>query len=1119
MNRRGCGDPGVLSMRRPACGPKRDRRWIPAFAAAVLVFAVADRSAADVTRSGDVSPAFTPGPVVDLSGQRIFIGNTSGGVGGIGTVNVTAGGILTAAQIVSGTGGLGTGFFNVTGAGSTVNLTGGATNNGLDIGSWGTGVVSVANGGLIACASVAACPFSNIGNGAGSTGTMTINSGAVTGLGQLTVGLGAVAPGFGTPGANTSATLSITNGGTLASNGFNSVAANSGQAGRVTGNVTIDGAGSKWTIGRDLAGGGSQAGLALAPNANAVANVTLSNGANVTITGSRSNPAGDNSLPFVAVSGTTNSGAASTSTLTVTTGASIVIAGDTGYINVGGNNGLSAGGTGTLNITAGGTVSGSGPNGLSFVGIGRTNATGTVNISGPGSQLVVAGVGGQNTQGLDGVGGLVLVGSNGNGLSGTLNVTNGGSLVISDNGLVASTGSMGLRIGDHVGSVSGTVTVSGAGSSIVVTSTGGSATTPYVLVGNGATGAMTISDGATVSILGSGERNFTVNNTATGSGVLTMTNGATIVASRFAVADNGGIGAATIDHSTINLDGVIIFNGVPQGAGVRVGRGDGANGLLTMQNGAVININNTVDGANVLLGGTGSLAGGTGTLNMASGSSINFTGPAAAASLSVGAVAGTGFMTMAGASTVNVGATGVANVGGNAGTEGTLTVGGGSSITANVFGIGGNSDTAPGGSGSALVTGPGSALNAVGANGFIGVGRGGSGSLEVTDQAAINAIAVSVGRAPGGFGTLTVNNASLNLSGQETAGTLAGANLSIGLAGGFGAATITNGSVVTISNPGASASLNLGGTPNFGGGTGVLTVDNSQVNLAAAPGHATVRIGHDGNGIATFTGSTLTVGNPTGTAADGSLLIAGQPGSTGVLAVNGGSVVKAGFVGVGATSTEALSGGTATLTLNNSTINTNTFAIGVNGVLTGNDGVINASGNVIVAGTISPGNSPGRVTINCNLITLPGSMLVLDILGSAGEFNVDHLRIGNDSTFDLSKLHVVFNFLGDTDPNAFLATGGFDMDNFIQSLNLQTGDVTGLSTAFAPGQTWGNVLDEDNITAVSSVYDLSNLQVSADGAVTVVAVPVPEPSTWAMLVIGLFMLGSVAQRRAGARRR
>jgi len=50
-------------------------------------------------------------------------------------------------------------------------------------------------------------------------------------------------------------------------------------------------------------------------------------------------------------------------------------------------------------------------------------------------------VGGQNTQGLTGLGGLVVVGGN-NGASGTINVTGGGSLLISDNGLAASTGQM-----------------------------------------------------------------------------------------------------------------------------------------------------------------------------------------------------------------------------------------------------------------------------------------------------------------------------------------------------------------------------------------------------------------------------------------------------------------------------------------------------------------------------------------------------------------------------------------------------------------------------------------------------------------------------------------------------
>ena len=88
-----------------------------------------------------------------------------------------------------------------------------------------------------------------------------------------------------------------------------------------------------------------------------------------------------------------------------------MLAGDTGVLNVGGATG-STGGTATLNITGGGRCRAPEPNGLVISQHRPHQATGTVNISGPGSQLVVAGVGGQNTQGLDGVGGLVLVGRN-----------------------------------------------------------------------------------------------------------------------------------------------------------------------------------------------------------------------------------------------------------------------------------------------------------------------------------------------------------------------------------------------------------------------------------------------------------------------------------------------------------------------------------------------------------------------------------------------------------------------------------------------------------------------------------------------------------------------------------
>ena len=679
---------------------------------------------------------------------------------------------------------------------------------------------------------------------------------------------------------------------------------------------------------------------------------------------------------------------------------------------------------------------------------------------------------------------------------------------------------MGMRVG--VAGSSGTVTVSGAGSSIVVSSTSaGTATSPSVVVGNGGNGQMTISDGATVSIFGNGQRNFTVNDTATGNGILNMSNGAQIVASRFAVADVGGSGTATLDHSTINVDGVVFFNGAPIGAAIRVGRGDGANGLLTMQNGSVINVNNTIANASVILGGTNSLAGGTGTLNMSGASAINFTGTAASASLQVGGTLGTGFMTMTGGSTVNVGATGAASVGSTAGSAGTLAVGGGSTITANVIGIGGNSDTAAGGDGIATVTGAGSALVATGGAGLLAVGRGGTGALTVSDQGALAATSMSVGRSAGGFGTLLVDHGVVDISGQQTvATTLSGANLSVGIAGGTGLATIANGSVVSITNPGSlGASLNVGGRPDVPGatGNGVLTVNGSQVNVLAAPGQATVRIGYDGNGVATLTGSTMNVGNATASGADGVLLIAAQPGSTGSLTLNGGTVVNAGHVGVGATSAGA--GGTATLTLNDSTLRADSFELGARGLLNGNDGVLKVRGDVVVGGTISPGTSPGRVTIECNIITVPGSLLVLDVLGTGDGYSIDQLRIGNTSTFSLGALHIVFNFLDTTNPNAFLASGGFDLDNFIQSIDVDTGAVTGLSAVFAPGQTWGDVVDVAKITAVSSFYDFSDVTLSPDGAISVVAVPVPEPETWVMLAIGLLALRSMAKRSVVARRR
>lgn len=1321
-----------------------------ALAAAVLALgATVPVRAQLVTWSGDVSPPFAPAPIVDLTGQRIFLGFTNGSTGTQGTLNVTGGGSLTAAQIVPGVGGLGVGFVTVDGTGSVINLTGGAAFNGLDIGSWGTGTVTVSNGGRIACASTLACQFNTIGNAAGSTGTLAINGGSVTGLGSLTVGAGTLLAGFGTPGANTSGTLTIMNGGTLTSSGFNSVANNSGQTGLVTGNVTIDGAGSSWTITRDLANGGGQAFLALAPTANSVANVTISNGGNLTVTGSRSNPATDSS--FAGFNMSTAAGA--TSTMTVSAGGSVRIGGDTGAVIVGGaNTANSTGATATLNITGGGSVAGTGPNGLTYVVIGRNQASGTVNVSGAGSQLKIAGVGGVNTQGLDGVGGLLHVGLNKGfgGGTGTLNVTGGGSVIISDNGQVASAGGVGMNVARGTGSA-GLVNVSGAGSSIVISSTGSSATQPYVLVGDGGTGQMTISNGGSVSVLGVGERNFVVGGNSTGTGALSVATGGQINASWFAVGNSGGSGVATINAATVNLDGTVDNNGTPIGAGVRVGRGVGSSGVLNLQNGAAINIDNSISGSSVAIGGTSALPGGTGTLNMSGGSTINFTGSATGAFLQVGGPSGTGSMTMTGNSVVNMGATGsvfvgsatestgaltiaagskifgdIGGIGGNsdtvaggigslvvtgagsllglsgdsgflgvgrsgtgslsvsnqgsvaatiinvgraadgfgtmsvdnavitlsgqqtagtlsgagmsiglrggtgavtvtngsqinisnlgssgaslnlggtglsplgngtlsvsgastitisaapglasfhvgrdgaglasftgassinlgdgtvyvgrfAGSTGTLTLSGGSTLSAGNVYIGGASDVVPGGTGIVTVTGAGSALTASGSSGFISVGHNGTGSLSIADQGTVSGIAMSVGRAAGGVGALSVDNAVLNLSGQQTTGSLSGAGLTIGALGGAGTASISNGSVVTISNAGsAGAGLYVGGAPGSASGTGTLTMSNSQLSVIAAPpavsvpgqvpipGQATVVIGHDGTGTATLTNSTLQVGNlkllqdgnATLNGADGSLIIAGQSGSTGVLSLNAGSVVKAGYIGIGVgqpgDGVTQFNGGAGRLILNNSTLNTSTLEIGAQGILSGDNGIVHASDGVIVGGTISPGNSPSRIVIDCNLTFLAGSKLILDILADgSGGYNVDHLILGPNAVFNFANVEVDFNFLGDTDPNAFLASGLFTLDTFLES-----GDLDNYSSlALATGHAWSDLFSAGQFVATSDTYTFTSFVFTppgaggAGGGANFSIAAVPEPSTWVMMALGLLFLAMLERRRQRA---
>jgi hypothetical protein len=417
--------------------------------------------------------------------------------------------------------------------------------------------------------------------------------------------------------------------------------------------------------------------------------------------------------------------------------------------------------------------------------------------------------------------------------------------------------------------------------------------------------------------------------------------------------------------------------------------------------------------------------------------------------------------------------------------------------------IGGTSDTINGGRGIALVSGAGSEIRMTGNDTFIGVGFGpqSSGQLTVADHAAVSAIGMNVGRS-GGVGVLRVDNAALNFSGQQTGGVLAGAFLSIGRSAGIGVAEFANGSVVTLNNMGASgASLNLGGTGPGPLGDGSLTVSGgSQVLIQAAPGLATVSVGRDGSALLRVKGaSTINAG-------DGNFFVGRLGGSDGTVIATGGSAISAGWVGVGRdrTASGSVDGGTGTMILNGATLTADTVVIGTNGFLGGTAGSINA-GNVINYGIFSPGNSPGLFTINGNFTAGAGSRLILEVQADGhGGFLTDQVLFGGGGALDLTSLAVEFRFLGETDPNAFQASGSFNIDQFL-GLQDANGGITAIDdAAFAQAR----------FTAQADGYTISDFSYTAAGGATFTATAVPEPGAWAlMLAGGAAVLGITRRRR------
>lgn len=1202
------------------------------------------------------------GSEITVSGTNANLG--VGAAGASGTLTVSNAGRVTSGGLTIGDKG-GVGTVNVNGGFIDLNGSQGR----LLIGNSGTGTLAVSGGGVVdATLNPAACVGNWCGNilanGAGSTGTLTIDGAGsvVRTLRSFQAGTTYVDAFTGTAGGVTTATIQITNGGKFVTGNtaLGTPPSGSGALGTEKSfvDVLINGAGSQWTVTRNTVDN-SAALMGIGLDAGATANVTVSGGGKLRIDGTGS-PGPNDGI---------NIGSNGKGTLIVTgAGSALETVGVGPFINIGANN---AAGNGSFQLLAGATAS------SMFMNIGRNGGTGSMVLDGANTLLTLSGV-----ETLPAGAGTATGSIGRNGGTGTVTVSNGARWLITDGGQDGRSinGSPALSVGRDANG-HGSLTITGAGSRVEVVGNSinpapgqGDNNNPFVSVGRdsiSSQGTLLVSNGGKLVITGNAistaafQRATTLNiggrsgSAATGTATVTgagseilmsgndtlinvgRTDGSTgvlnVLAGAHVSATSMVIGAGTANavagptkaQGTVNLNNAtLVLSGgradVGVGAGITVGRGVNGVGVMNLSNGAQLQLNPSGSATGGMsIGGDQFQAGGTGTLNLDSGSSIVFGGPLVGNGFSVGR-SGTGTVNLAGASFIDV-AAGDANLAGlPAAGQSTgsaqLHISGGSKLTANRVSIGGNSDVAGdlGGTATVTVSGAASELKASGANGFIGVGRAGTGTLTVDNQAKVGAIAMSVGR-NGGTGTFNATNATIQLAGQQTTGNFAGASLSIGQTGGTGTVNLT-GTGVTIHNATGSsgASLNIGGTTIYPGGTGTLQMANSTVDIAAGAGPAIVNVGRNGSGTAVLNASSISVGD--GVATNGSVYVGREAGATGQLTLANGSTLNAGFVGVGVASAGAgnalgaaggtgqlnisgnsavhasrvevgaggavnvgaggtlnvsslgslnaapvidssvyvarqagstgtlvlgstttpgatlqagfvgigvngmavngvqSNGGAGSLVLNNSTLNTTHFELGAGSTLSGDGGVINAGagGPVIIGGTISPGNSPGRIRINCDFTMLLGSQLILEIDDNGVNVDLDQLIIGEESNFDIKQAQIIFSFLGNTNPEAV----DLNLNRFLRAGVTDSEDTRALQTLFGAGEDWNDVVDTAKFGFRSNAYDVTHFAFNAEtgriGDLQATS-KVPEPATYALILLALGLMAR-QQRRSAARR-
>jgi hypothetical protein len=584
---------------------------------------------------------------------------------------------------------------------------------------------------------------------------------------------------------------------------------------------------------------------------------------------------------------------------------------------------------------------------------------------------------------------------------------------------------------------------------------------------------------ASTSIAFSGGQTFNTGTQFTGTGLVSATAGATVFngaisADRFVFSGGTADGTATLTGLVEWAGGNLIGSGtftVPAastlrvtGAGNRVfSRADGnSSGGRTLEIAGTMTVENSGD----LLGGDGAtlVTRAGGLLDFKNDRTFGHNGSYAVPFLvnqgTLRKSAGSGTTTISGSAVTHSGqidvqtgklvfATGITSNAGQFAVSGgaALEFGGGQTF---------NAGTAFTGGGIAKITG---GTTAVSGNVSAAVLEFGGGSLQGTGTLTAGTLRWTGGDFRGA-GTLTVASGALLLAtgaGDRTLQRADGNSTGGRVVENFGTFRVENAGNL-VGNDGAQL-LNRSG--------GVFELRNDASLL------------HGGNGSApTFTNQ----GTVAKTAGTGTSTIAVPFVNSGTIAVSAGTLAF--------TSTFTNAGGAIGLTQGGAVSVPGTLDLGT-ATLAG-AGTITAA-EVRAGGQVSPGSSPGTLTVAGNLTLLSTSRLIVELGGTAQGTGYDFLSVTGAAALAGT---LDFKFV-----NGFAATAG-------------AGDTFSILTAASRSGVFLNALAGGTRVVSSDGLGSFLVNYTASGVTLTDFVAVPEPSTYALLALGLgFVIRQVRRRR------